>query len=108
MSGIELQLREIMKSAVEEAIAPLAKEIDGLKIQIKSLLGQMTIKQAAEYLSVTEQSIRNWSNRADDENPFPVHYAGGDPRFIRTEIDLWTEREAEWRKAKSRKLKQMK
>jgi hypothetical protein len=105
MSGIEQSMREIMKSAVEEAIAPLSKEIDGLKHQIKSLLGQMTIKQAAEYLNCTEQSIRNWSDRAEDENPFPIHYAGSDPRFIRAEIDLWTLREKERRDVKRREQK---
>ncbi|HEX8370457.1 MAG TPA: helix-turn-helix domain-containing protein [Pyrinomonadaceae bacterium] len=105
MSALEQSMREIMKSAVEEANAPLLQKIDGLERQIKSLLSQMTIKQAAEYLKVTEQSIRNWSERNEDENPFPIHHAGGDPRFIRAEIDQWSKVEAERRLNKRREQK---
>lgn len=52
----------------------------------------MTVKQLADRWQVTQQSILNGVRR--EENPLPVHYVGGNPRFHLTEVDAWSKAEA--------------
>lgn len=54
----------------------------------------LTRAEAAKYLGVSERSIAEWSARPADQNPFPVSYAGGDPRYKRTAVDDWAATEA--------------
>jgi hypothetical protein len=53
----------------------------------------LTRGEAAKYLGVSEKSIGEWSKRPQNENPFPERNAGGEPRYKRTDIDEWAERE---------------
>ncbi|HEX8117521.1 MAG TPA: helix-turn-helix domain-containing protein [Pyrinomonadaceae bacterium] len=53
----------------------------------------LTRAEAAKYLGVSEKSIGEWSKRPQNENPFPERNAGGEPRYKRTDIDEWAERE---------------
>lgn len=53
----------------------------------------LTRAEAAKYLGVSEKSVGEWSKRAPAENPFPELNAGGEPRYKRTDIDGWAERE---------------
>jgi hypothetical protein len=54
----------------------------------------LTRAEAAKYLGVSERSIAEWSARPADQNPFPVSYASGDPRYKRTAVDAWATSEA--------------
>lgn len=54
----------------------------------------LTRAEAAKYLGVSERSISEWSARSSDQNPFPVAYAGGEPRYRRTAVDEWAIAEA--------------
>lgn len=54
----------------------------------------LTRAEAAKYLAVSERSIAEWSARPTDQNPFPVSYAGGEPRYRRTAVDEWVTSEA--------------
>ena len=54
----------------------------------------LTRAEAAKYLGVSERSIAEWSARPTDQNPLPVSYAGGDPRYKRTAVDEWAAAEA--------------
>jgi len=53
----------------------------------------LTRAQAAAYLDVSQRSIKEWADRPADQNPFPEVRAGADPRYKRTAIDQWAERE---------------
>lgn len=53
----------------------------------------LTRLEAAKYLQVSEKSIGDWSKRPPNENLFPERNAGGEPRYKRTDIDEWAERE---------------
>lgn len=54
----------------------------------------LTRSEAAKYLSVSERSIAEWSARPPEQNPLPVSYAGGEPRYRRTAVDEWAVAEA--------------
>lgn len=54
----------------------------------------LTRAEAAKYLGVSERSIAEWAARPPDQNPFPISYAGGDPRYRRTAVDEWATAEA--------------
>ena len=60
----------------------------------------LTRREAAMYLSVSERSIAEWSARPANQNPFPESYAGGEPRYRRTSIEEWAEREGQRRRLK--------
>jgi hypothetical protein len=55
----------------------------------------LTRAEAAAYLGVSERSIKEWSARPVDQNPFPEVRAGADPRYRRVAVDEWAEREAQ-------------
>lgn len=55
----------------------------------------LTRAEAAAYLGVSERSIKEWSARAVDANPFPEVRAGADPRYRRVAVDEWAEREGQ-------------
>ncbi len=55
----------------------------------------LTRAEAASYLGVSERSIREWSARPPDQNPFPEVRAGADPRYRRAAVDEWVEREGQ-------------
>ena len=55
----------------------------------------LTRAEAASYLGVSERSIKEWSARPADQNPFPEVRAGADPRYRRTAVDEWAEREGQ-------------
>lgn len=54
----------------------------------------LTRAEAAKYLGVSDRSIAEWAARPLDQNPFPVSYAGGDPRYKRVAVDEWATAEA--------------
>jgi len=53
----------------------------------------LTRAEAANYLDVSERSIKEWAARAPDQNPFPEVRAGADPRYRRAAVDEWAEAE---------------
>lgn len=55
----------------------------------------LTRAEVAAYLGVSERSIKEWSARAVDQNPFPEVRAGADPRYRRVAVDAWAEREGQ-------------
>ena len=61
----------------------------------------LTRAEAAKYLQVSEKSVGDWSKRPAGENPFPERNAGGEPRYKRTDIDEWAERERRRRTLKA-------
>lgn len=98
-----MTIEESIEKSVQQAIAPLSKEVRDLNDKLNSMLTVMTITETAAYFKVTEQSIWNWVNRLSDDNPLPIRYAGGNPRFNLAEVDEWSIREAE-RKRKRKPL----
>jgi excisionase family DNA binding protein len=64
-----------------------------LKLQSSEIREVMTLKQLAEYLQASRQSLLNWTKRSN--HPLPVHYIGADPRFHRSEVDQWSKEEAD-------------
>jgi excisionase family DNA binding protein len=60
----------------------------------------LTRAEAAKYLDVSERSIKEWAARPVDQNPFPEVRAGADPRYKRTSVDEWAEREAQRQRLK--------
>jgi len=54
----------------------------------------LTRAEVAKYLGVSERSIAEWSARPTDQNPCPVSYAGGEPRYKRAAVDEWAAAEA--------------
>lgn len=73
---------------LDDATAALIRE--QMLLASKSYL---TRKEAAVYLNVSERSISDWAARPTNENPFPMAYAGGEPRVKRERIDEWADRE---------------
>jgi hypothetical protein len=55
----------------------------------------LTRAEAAAYPGVSERSIKEWSARSFEANPFPEVRAGADPRYRRKAIDEWAEREGQ-------------
>jgi hypothetical protein len=55
----------------------------------------LTRAEVAAYLCVSERSIKEWAARLVDQNPFPEVRAGADPRYRRTAVDEWAEREGQ-------------
>jgi excisionase family DNA binding protein len=49
----------------------------------------MTEQELAEYCRVALRTVRKW--RAEGTGP-PVLWAGGRPRYRRSEVDAWLER----------------
>lgn len=60
----------------------------------------LTRREVALYLNISERSIAEWSVRAPDQNPFPVSYAGGEPRYKRTTVEEWAVAEGRRQKLK--------
>jgi len=60
----------------------------------------LTRAEAAKYLDVSERSIKEWSARAPEQNPFPEVRAGADPRYRRAAIDEWAEAEGKRQRLK--------
>lgn len=85
---LQIIVEEIARQIVQTTIAEIRAE----RLILHKVL---TIKQLAEFLQVSTQSILNWSRREKDENPLPVRYAGANPRFYKSEIDEWMLRETE-------------
>ncbi|HEX8354068.1 MAG TPA: helix-turn-helix domain-containing protein [Pyrinomonadaceae bacterium] len=68
------------------------------EIQEQTLISNknyLTRREAAKYLGVNERSIKEWSDRPVDQNPLPEVRAGADPRYRRTALDEWLEREGQ-------------
>jgi hypothetical protein len=109
MDSLLEQLDERIRRIAEEVIrqvdggrrgAPAATVLvdEETRQQIAELLllsnkHYLTRAEAAAYLRVSERSIKEWSSRPADRNPFPEVRAGADPRYRRLAIDEWTERE---------------
>jgi hypothetical protein len=90
------------KPTVTEAL-DLVGEQTRLAIQEQIMLSHktyLTRREAAQYLNVSERSIAEWSARPANQNPFPESHAGGEPRYKRTSIDEWAEREGQRRRLK--------
>lgn len=102
------QLDERIKRVVAEALSAREEEAtparaDALDSQTERAIREqvlianktyLTRAEAAKYLGVSERSIAEWSARPTDQNPFPVSYAGGDPRYKRAAVDEWAVAEA--------------
>jgi hypothetical protein len=107
MDGLLEQLDERIRRVVSEAQAsrderalPATGDVldDETRrtIQEQALLAHksyLSRKEVSKYLGVSERSIAEWSVRPVDQNPFPERNAGGEPRYKRTDIDGWAERE---------------
>lgn len=104
-------LEERMRSVAEQVVISLGDRRDPgrqaagdvldekarLAVQEQVLIANktyLTRADAAKYLDVSQRSIAEWSARAPDQNPLPVSYAGGEPRYRRVALDEWTEAEA--------------
>ena len=96
-------LRQVIRELLAEEAPPQRASADILDdetrraVQEHALLAHktyLTRKEAAKYLGVSERSIAEWVARPVGQNPFPECRAGGEPRYKRTEIDAWAEREA--------------
>lgn len=60
----------------------------------------LTRKEAALYLDVSERSLAEWASRPVDQNPLPESRAGGEPRYRRSALDEWAERERQRQRLK--------
>ena len=49
--------------------------------------GWIGIEEAAEYLDVNKDTIRNWIKKAESE--IPAHKVGKQWKFKRSELDAW-------------------
>ena len=98
------RMRRIAEDVVRRAdnwrgAAPVADLVDEQTRQViaeQVLISHktyLTRAEAAKYLQVSRKSIGDWSKRPSGENPFPERNAGGEPRYKRTDIDEWAERE---------------
>lgn len=108
MDGLLEQLDERIRRVVAEVLASREERAapaggDLLDDRAKQAIREqavianktyLTRAEAAKYLGVSERSIAEWSARPTDQNPFPVSYAGGDPRYKRTSVDEWAAAEA--------------
>jgi hypothetical protein len=108
MDGLLEQLDERIRRVVTETLAsreevPAPASGDLLDDRAKQTIREqavianktyLTRAEAAKYLGVSERSIAEWSARPADQNPFPVSYAGGDPRYKRAAVDEWAAAEA--------------
>lgn len=111
MDSLLEQLDERMRRIAEEVVresdsgratapgaAELVDEETRRKVAEQLLLSNksyLTRAEAAAYLGVSERSIKEWSARAADHNPFPEVRAGADPRYRRAAVDEWVEREGQ-------------
>jgi hypothetical protein len=101
---LDARVRRIAEEVAREvgsARAPIAGDlVDGeTRRQVAEQLllsnkNYLTRVQVAVYLCVSERSIKEWSARPADQNPFPEVRAGADPRYKRTAVDDWAEAEA--------------
>jgi hypothetical protein len=97
-------------AAFDERAASIAGQVAPARLQPQDVLDEetrravaeqvlisnktyLTRAEAAKYLDVSERSIKEWSARATDHNPFPEVRAGADPRYRRVAIDEWAEAE---------------
>jgi DNA-binding transcriptional regulator YiaG len=91
---------EALSSLDERAVPAAADPFDDATLQAirdQAVIANktyLTRAEAAKYLGVSERSISEWSARSSDQNPFPVAYAGGEPRYRRTAVDEWAVAEA--------------
>jgi excisionase family DNA binding protein len=113
MSDAEANLlagfQALIEREVDRRVRPIEKSIQNLRltgpqldeataalIREQMLLASksyLTRKEAAMYLNVSERSISDWAARHANDNPFPMVYAGGEPRVKRKCIDEWAEHE---------------
>ena len=110
--NLEAYFRDIAREEAERffesvrATPPPAHPVDETTqqaIREQDLLAHktyLTRKEAALYLNISERSIAEWSARPASQNPFPESHAGGEPRYRRTFIDEWAEREGQRRRLK--------
>jgi excisionase family DNA binding protein len=99
--ALRQMVREVLAEEGTPHAAPPASELFDEEtrraVQEQTLLAHKTYlsrKEAAKYLGVSERSISEWVARPAGQNPFPEQRAGGEPRYKRTDIDEWAEREA--------------
>ena len=109
---LESYLRHLVREEAERVFegtrgtpppADLVDEHTRRNIQEQILISHktyLTRAEAAKYLQVSEKSVGEWSKRPANENPFPERNAGGEPRYRRTDIDEWAERERQRRMLK--------
>ena len=97
------EAERIIEGARETPPADFVDEQTRRAVQEQILLSHktyLTRREAAQYLNVSERSIAEWSARPANQNPFPESHAGGEPRYKRTSIDEWAEREGQRRRLK--------
>ena len=94
MNAIILNRDELRETLTEISIQVTQSVLEQIRAEKPVARQVMTMAQLAEYLQVTNQSIRNWIRRDENDNPLPLHGVGADPRFHLSEIDEWTRREA--------------
>lgn len=106
--------RVLIEREVSERVRPLEEKIKRLRLHTldeeaceavreQILIANktwLTRKEAALYLQVSDRSIAEWSTRPIKENPFPKGRAGGEPRYRRSLIDEWVEREQQRQRLK--------
>ena len=84
-------LTEILRESAQSVIFQLRAELS-------SSAEVMTLAQTANYLQCSIQSIKNWSERGEGENPLPCGNAGADPRFYKSKVDNWLVKEKIFRR----------
>ncbi len=94
MNAIILNRDELRETLTEISLQVTQSVLEQIRAEKPVARQVMTMAQLAEYLQVTNQSIRNWIRRDEKDNPLPVRGVGADPRFNLSEIDEWTRREA--------------
>lgn len=83
------ELKAVLSEICKEILAELFDEIKRAHPPEREI---MTLEQLASRWQVSKQSLLNWIKR--EENPLPVHYVGGNPRFHLVEVDAWSKMEA--------------
>lgn len=116
MDSLLEQLDERIRRVVEEVVresgggrAPVPGATDLVDEETRRQVAEqlllsnksyLTRAEAAAYLGVSERSIKEWSTRPIEQNPFPEVRAGADPRYRRVAVDEWAEREAQRQRLK--------
>lgn len=95
-------LRDILSEILLGVVKPAMERAKTEEFYFPAI---MTLTQLTEYLHVSPQSISNWAKRSEDNNPFPIKYAGGDPRFYQKEVDAWIIEETRRRKLRKNELR---
>lgn len=95
----ERKAREVATAAVERISRHQSDVDDETRKQIaqQQLVANKTWLSREElktYLNISDRSILEYVQRQQGKNPLPERYIGSLPRYKRSEIDSWVERES--------------